>query len=252
MLRRKNAYFSMLSEIHKKSPSELNGLEDVLTGNFFGALRYTSAFGSVLYPLLSQIEFDSGKRTRCLLALMNRDQRFVIRLWPSYKDEGEIDLVIEFPDSGVLIGIEIKYNSELSSEDQLERYARYMVKYGNFKHRYLVFWAREPAAQIIFNKNKISLRRIQGLDGFGFFSWQKTVEVLRGIQVLSGPDKIILGDLKEYLTQKGLDGFVAFPYLLSPTVNPEQKYIFKVLAESIDFSSVASKFIITSDHYVFN
>lgn len=241
----------MLSEIHGKSPSDLNNLEDVLTGNFFGAIRYTRSFGSILHRLLSKVEFDAGDKTQCLLASMDENEAFNVRFWPSDEQEGEIDLLIEFPESKSVVGIEIKYHSGLSSEDQLVRYARFVAKYGRFERRYLVFWAKEPDAQIIFNTQKANLSSIGGLNGFGFFSWQKAVETLKDNKTLTGPDKVIQDDLITYLVRKGLDGYTFFPDIQSPVIDPEGKYVFQIPEEGIDFSTISSKFIITSEHYVF-
>lgn len=107
----------MKAEIHGKISSKGSNLterlEDNLTGNIFGTLRYIpfstalgKIFGKGVYPK------TVGKR------IQEIDKEFwadTIQFWP-YDREGEIDALIEFED--VVIGIEVKYKSGLSSDDE--------------------------------------------------------------------------------------------------------------------------------------
>jgi hypothetical protein len=106
----------MLAEINgkiSKTGSNLSDrLEDELTGNIFGTLRYIP-FSDGLQPILQNSVFPSSiqgiiKQIQCDEWSNN------IQFWP-YDNEGELDAYLEFDD--VAIGIEVKYHSGLSSDD---------------------------------------------------------------------------------------------------------------------------------------
>ena len=90
-------------------------LEDNLTGNFFGALRYIP-FDLALRNILS-----AGVHPREIGDLIGKISADFwsdkIEFWPK-ADEGEIDALLNFDDT--IIGIEVKYASGLSSDDAID------------------------------------------------------------------------------------------------------------------------------------
>ena len=90
-------------------------LEDNLTGNFFGALRYIP-FDLALRNILSAGVYPS--KVGDLIGEISADfWSDKIEFWP-YDKEGEIDALLNFDDT--IIGIEVKYASGLSSDDDID------------------------------------------------------------------------------------------------------------------------------------
>ena len=110
----------MIAEIKNKAPRDYVGKEDVLTGNFFGALRYTKFQDFLGECLLSAASFnypkDYERFKEILKSIDNETFNENIKFWPKIKND-EIDLIIEF--DKVVIGIEVKFHSGLSSDDEI-------------------------------------------------------------------------------------------------------------------------------------
>ena len=108
----------MIAELHGKissSGSNLSDrLEDKLTGNIFGTLRYLP-FQCGMAQILEAANIpeltDIVKKTN-LTFWGDR-----IQFWP-YHVGGEIDAFLELDEA--VIGIEVKYNSGLSSDDEID------------------------------------------------------------------------------------------------------------------------------------
>lgn len=216
----------MIAEIYHKisqSGSNLNDrLEDNLTGNFFGTMRYLSfnrglkrILVDFIYPkeLASQIE-------RIDIEYWNDN----ISFWP-YDVEGEIDIMLDFPDT--IIGIEVKYLSGLSSDDrisnevqetekiyqeskhQLARESRIVSKRGNGKKKLLIFIANEADSMSIFYD---TIKRGIIADGvsLGILSWQNILAALNGIKFANEFERLMLSDLKKLLFTKGFERFKNF------------------------------------------
>ena len=109
----------MIAEIKGKlwqTGHNLNeSLEDNLTGNFFGALRYIP-FDLALRKILSAGVYPS--KVGDLIGEIQADfWSDKLDFWP--KDEKvEIDALLNFDDT--IIGIEVKYASGLSSDDDID------------------------------------------------------------------------------------------------------------------------------------
>ena len=108
----------LIAEIKGKisnTGSNLNDrLEDNLTGNVFGTLRYIS-FEKGLKKIL--IESISPKNSKAIDIIKNINVEgwdSNISFWP-YDKEGELDVLLEF--DSCIIGIEVKYLSGISSDD---------------------------------------------------------------------------------------------------------------------------------------
>ncbi|WHZ02566.1 hypothetical protein QNH48_27100 [Neobacillus sp. YX16] len=214
----------MLAEIQGKisrTGSNLTErLEDNLTGNVFGVLRYipfSAALGEVLangvYPK------SVGEEIR---DIHNGFWADCIDFWP-YDREGEIDALIEF--ENVMIGIEVKYTSGLSSDDevtnhlekqkaeeiyksinQLARESRIVSRKGQDKNKLLLFIADRKSCKDVYVD--ISARGIIEKDvAFGYISWQDILLQLKNLQVADPFHQVMIQDIIALLTRKGFEDF---------------------------------------------
>jgi len=89
-------------------------LEDNLTGNVFDVLRYIP-FSPILGEILVNAVYPNsiGEDIRDIQYGFWADK---VQFWP-YDREGEIDILIEF--ENMILGIEVKYTSGLSSDDDI-------------------------------------------------------------------------------------------------------------------------------------
>ncbi len=210
----------MIAEINNKIPSKLSNSEDLLTGNFFGIIRYTNIENTI--PCIFEASTfntteDKNIFDKAIKSICKTQDPFIF--WPKYKGN-EIDLIIEL--SEYVIGVEIKYNSGLSSDDevsnfenneiqnscnQLARYSRMLESKYPFKKKMLLFLAKENSASYtyysILNRNIISNNV-----SFGFLSWQEILISLEKYN--SSSNELIINDLIKYLKQKGFDTFKSF------------------------------------------
>lgn len=216
----------MLAEIKGKISSNgsnlTDRLEDNLTGNVFGALRYVpfsmclrEVFANGVYPKSigdkirqSKIDFWADK----------------IEFWP-YDREGEIDALIDFPD--MIIGIEVKYKSGLSSDDdvsnnledqnepvykqsvnQLARESRIISRrnINKNKNKILLFIADRKSCREVYER--ISEREIIDKDiEFGYISWQEFLVQLKKLYLEDPFHKLIIRDIIDLLKRKGFEDF---------------------------------------------
>ena len=218
----------MFAEIYKKTPKS-ERWEDVLTSSFFGPIRYTTTFESVLKKILIGVEFkEEAHREEFLQTLENLGDDWEIRFWEKINRK-EIDVLIISKKSEAIIGIEIKYGSELSGEEQLSNYAKLLSKEYNKYSRFLIFLAKDISAKTLYETTyKGVLDSDHCIKGFGYASWQIFYRELNKIKTNNHPDKLIVTDLLKYLKFKNLDGFIEFDYekLTSKKINLTQKYYF--------------------------
>ena len=109
----------MIAEIHHKISSSgsnlTDRLEDKLTGDVFGHLRYMPyEFG--LQPVLKACCFPEEQAAHYNESIERADN-FTYKFWPRH-DEGEPNLILESDNDIILI--EVKYHSGLSSDDEIE------------------------------------------------------------------------------------------------------------------------------------
>lgn len=105
----------MIAEIHHKV---FSNLEDELTGNFFGIMRYIPFQRGLKQIYMKYIHSLDESVHGLIRSIQTND--FDIEFWKrSELGYGEIDAYMEL--DGVGIGIEVKYQSGLSGENQLER-----------------------------------------------------------------------------------------------------------------------------------
>lgn len=193
----------MIAELYGKIE---NNKEDELTGNFFGTLRYTG-FEKILQPLF----------VRCIrpAELANKVKKIrggywgdKIRFWP-YDSPAEIDVLLDFEE--ILIGVEVKYQSNLSGDDQLEREAEILQKKANGREKILILLAPESKCHEIINKT----RRRNIFNEFGvnlsYISWEDVSDELIKLQ-LTDFDALIAEDLIKLLRLKGFESFRSFEF----------------------------------------
>ena len=192
----------MIAEIkHKMSCN----LEDELTGNFFGIMRYLP-FTRGLKIILEQGIKSNDKRVREIISDI-QDEDFLFEFWKrSELGYGEIDGYMEI--AGISLGIEVKYHSDLSGEDQLERESLMLQEWAKSGEKVLLFVATEENAQNVYlaNKDKDCFESVH----LAYITWQDIFVGLDFVQVNSSFERKMVKDLKQYLKEKGFDSFRGF------------------------------------------
>ncbi|MDJ0331776.1 hypothetical protein [Planococcus sp. S3-L1] len=241
----------MISEIKGKISSTGSNLsdrlEDKLTGDFFGALRYLP-FEQGLKGILEQAEIAESEERTAWMKFLNEESGFKhsYNFWPQHS-KGEIDLLIEFDDT--LVGIEVKYRSGISSEDegeivsydkslhQLSRYSHMIEELANQKQAFLIFLAPFSIQNSVQQQVGIDFN-ISSSVGLGFVNWEDIhTKLVRMSKVaLSGTQEYILSDVQELLEVKGLKRFSGFADLLEEDPILYTPYIFDDLSNSVKTS----------------
>lgn len=233
----------MIAEIHNKiskTGSNLSDrLEDQLTGDFFGSIRYLP-FQTALRYVLAAVRFELNDQesdwVKSLQSTLGFD--YEIKFWVRH-EEGEIDLILNLPTA--VIGIEVKYYSGLSSEDeeseemvtpeesinQLARYSRLLQDIRQEQPAYLIFLA--PLNILLPVERDMKERSIISQDiKMGFLAWQNVLEQLQGIELLNLDigQRRILQDLIALLLQKGFARFRGFSSAGKDSFMNGQSYTF--------------------------
>lgn len=216
----------MIAEIHNKISSTGSNLsdrlEDQLTGDFFGTLRYIPYKRGLQKILGYDVDVD------------NEEPKYYF--WKRLKDDNnstvEPDLILDFKNA--VIGIEVKYNSGLSSEDyedgcaeqtasdyseeikesnnQLVREARALIKEYKNKSKHLIFIARDNYCAQVFEEvnSKITHTCSKNIT-FETISWSDIYDKITELLVDSnGYEREILKDIRNLLEKKGFDRFKSF------------------------------------------
>ncbi|SFD39243.1 hypothetical protein SAMN05428981_101190 [Bacillus sp. OV194] len=262
----------MLADIHNKlstTGSNLSDrLEDLLTGNFFGTIRYLP-FEAALGHILKKAIFEQDDEHVQWSNFIEKERGFdaVFEFWPKHH-EGEIDLRLQL--GGTFAGIEVKYLSGLSSEDdgdavdlqidykesrnQLARYARMLAEISKGKTAYLIFLA--PFVTMKSVQEAIRSRSIiePGVH-LGFLSWEDVLETLNELPFgdLDLGRKQIVQDLQELLRKKRFERFTGFSQRLLAQEVSDEHYQFS--PESLNNTvswSWNTQTIKEEEHYVFN
>lgn len=219
----------MIAEIYRKiskTGSNLNERsEDNLTGNFFGAMRYMP-FNDGMKSILMNYVYPHDLAH--IIEKINADYWDEnISFWP-YDEEGELDVLMNFTE--VIIGIEVKFLSGLSSNDsvfnektyeedteqimlrsrqQLARESRIISRKGIGKDKLLIFIANENDCVDIY-QDTISRNILEKNVHLGILSWQDIFKAIKNINLENGFQQLIISDLKKLLVSKGFDGFHKF------------------------------------------
>lgn len=236
----------MIADICKKisrNGSNLSDrLEDNLTGNFFGSLRYLP-YNTGLKQVLAKSVYPK----ELAQAIQKIDCQFWdsnIVFWP-YDEEGEIDALLEFPNS--IIGIEVKLFSGLSSDDgisngenfppqqgwetiysmhQLARESRIVSKLGNGKEKLLLFIAPDPECTMIY-QDTLNRKILSSDVQFGVISWQDILASLRDIKMSTPYEQLVLNDLIQLLISKGFEKFRSFKLGMETEIDSLKTYHFQ-------------------------
>jgi hypothetical protein len=203
----------MIAEIYHKSVDV--GSEDQLTGNVFGALRYLS------YSIFRQIIIKSIIPAATSKSLQQSIPSEIsdewgrnLYFWQHFPcSQTEPDIVIELGQAVILI--EVKYNSDLSGDDQLIREAELLLKNCPNKKKFLILLAREESAIAIFNEQKTN---IPVEVSFGYMTWQSLLDSI----CRNKTDSLIFDDLSTLLNEKGFGGFRGFDMMNEETINAFQ------------------------------
>ena len=207
----------MIAEIHGKISSSGSNLsdrmEDKLTGNFFGNLRYMP-YEKGLRLLLDEIIVYKGNSEEILDKVASVRNSFIsdkIEFWPSHEN-AELDLSIDL--EGLFIGVEVKYESGLSSGDQLLRELKVINDKRNDKKGLLLFIAQGKGMGEAFD----AIDRLGGysylLDNisFAYISWEDIYETYNQLNLGSYNDyeRLIIEDIRKLLKLKGFEKFKSF------------------------------------------
>lgn len=192
----------MLAEINHKMSC---GLEDELTGNYFGVMRYLP-FSRGLKPVLQKYIKSDDHHVTKLIDGMTEDE-FMFRFWRrSDLGYGEIDAYME--NTGISLGIEVKYHSALSGEDQLEREAAMLEEWNKSGSKLLLLVAAEEEAGKIYrrNKHKPCFESVH----LAYITWQDILLGMEEIITDTVFEEQIVEDLRQYLAEKGFVSFNGF------------------------------------------
>lgn len=192
----------MIAEIHHKV---FSNLEDELTGNFFGIMRYIP-FQRGLKQIYMRYMHSLDESVHGLISFI-RTNEFDIEFWKrSELGYGEIDGYMEL--DGVGIGIEVKYQSDLSGENQLEKEASVLSEWCKSGEKILILIAGENDAKEIYQRN-YQKECFEGVH-LAYITWQDILLGLDEIKTVNRFEDLMVKDLKGLLTEKGFISFVGF------------------------------------------
>jgi hypothetical protein len=257
----------MLAELNNKISSDGTNLserlEDQLTGNFFGTIRYLP-FEDGLGRILQKVRFNDPliqeDWKRLLSSISGYDVKY--SFWPKHS-EGEIDLLLRA--GSIHIGIEVKFQSGISSNDneleyentdyqgsrhQLSRYSRMLSELSKGNASYLLFLA--PFAMMTAVEMEVLKRKIinPGVH-LGFFSWQDVNRSLESITVAGKGKQLILDDLNKLLNKKGYKRYDGFREEILEIVTNRKTYKFSMNNENVKFNWSREK-IKEDEFYVYH
>ena len=209
-------------KISRSGSNLSDNLEDKLTGDFFGTLRYMDFYDG-LQPILcgalrkSEKHQEESQTAIQLIENMNctniREEH--IKFWPKH-DRGELDVLLEY--DNCCIGIEVKFQSGLSSDDQLIREAEILCDLAKDKAKILLFIARHESCRSAYHEYKDVIRKDVC---FVFASWEDILQSMKdllnggnGSKYTSG-QRLMISDLVKLLTRKEFDTFLSMTNSIS-------------------------------------
>lgn len=251
----------MIAEIKGKVNKQNTNLtelrEDELTGNFFGNMRYipfTKGLKKILKNAIRPVELQNMINE---IDVSYWDDK--VFLWEKIRENDnitELDVRMDF--SSIIIGIEVKYRSGLSSEDkegdesisaensfnQLSREARILRLVGADKKKLLLLLADDLACAE-------TIQRIKIIDGvqLGYLSWQEVLIQLKGLTKLNNFEQLIVADIIELLEKKGFLRFSGFEMDIRDISNKDNWYF--ELPKVIKRFSFGSNKIVEDGYYEF-
>ena len=192
----------MIAEIYHKFSTDL---EDVLTGDFFGAMRYMP-FNRGLNQIFKNYAVSEDPQVTHILSNA-ADDDFNFEFWKR-SENGLVEIDGFIPLTSVGIGIEVKYRSGLSGGDQLEKEAQVLDEWCNGKEKLLILIGESEEAKAIYieNKDKRVFRDVH----LAYLSWQDILLGLDQVLISSSYEKKMIEDLKTLLREKGFVSFEGF------------------------------------------
>lgn len=192
----------MIAEIYHKFSTDL---EDVLTGDFFGAMRYMP-FNRGLNQIFKNYAVSEDPQVTHILSNA-ADDDFNFEFWKR-SENGLVEINGFIPLTSVGIGIEVKYRSGLSGGDQLEKEAQVLDEWCNGKEKLLILIGEAEEAKAIYieNKDKRVFRDVH----LAYLSWQDILLGLDQVLISSSYEKKMIEDLKTLLREKGFVSFEGF------------------------------------------
>ena len=192
----------MIAEIYHKFSTDL---EDVLTGDFFGAMRYMP-FNRGLNQIFKNYAVSEDPQVTHILSNA-ADDDFNFEFWKR-SENGLVEIDGFIPLTSVGIGIEVKYRSGLSGGDQLEKEAQVLDEWCNGKEKLLILIGDSEEAKAIYieNKDKRVFRDVH----LAYLSWQDILLGLDQVLISSSYEKKMIEDLKTLLREKGFVSFEGF------------------------------------------
>ena len=192
----------MIAEIYHKFSTDL---EDVLTGDFFGAMRYMP-FNRGLNQIFKNYAVSEDPQVTHILSNA-ADDDFNFEFWKR-SENGLVEIDGFIPLTSVEIGIEVKYRSGLSGGDQLEKEAQVLDEWCNGKEKLLILIGEAEEAKAIYieNKDKRVFRDVH----LAYLSWQDILLGLDQVLISSSYEKKMIEDLKTLLREKGSVSFEGF------------------------------------------
>ena len=192
----------MIAEIYHKFSTDL---EDVLTGDFFGAMRYMP-FNRGLNQIFKNYAVSEDPQVTHILSNA-ADDDFNFEFWKR-SENGLVEIDGFIPLTSVGIGIEVKYRSGLSGGDQLEKEAQVLDEWCNGKEKLLILIGEPEEAKAIYieNKDKRVFRDVH----LAYLSWQDILLGLDQVLISSSYEKKMIEDLKTLLREKGFVSFEGF------------------------------------------
>ena len=192
----------MIAEIYHKFSTDL---EDVLTGDFFGAMRYMP-FNRGLNQIFKNYAVSEDPQVTHILSNA-ADDDFNFEFWKR-SENGLVEIDGFIPLTSVGIGIEVKYRSGLSGGDQLEKEAQVLDEWCNGIEKLLILIGEAEEAKAIYieNKDKRVFRDVH----LAYLSWQDILLGLDQVLISSSYEKKMIEDLKTLLREKGFVSFEGF------------------------------------------
>ncbi|ACB86081.1 hypothetical protein [Natranaerobius thermophilus] len=225
------------SDIHERS-------EDKLTGDFFGSLRYLS-FPKAMKQILTEMQILKKEANDIGRILESIDIEYwddCIKFWYYHDEVGELDVLLSF--EHLQIGIEVKYLSGLSSDDdisndnedheeisinQLARQSRILNSIKDSEQSaLLLFIAPEPyhysTVEEVIQRN--ILREGVSIASLSWENINQTIKALLISDELNEFERLILTDINLLLEGRGLNRFRNFEFEAN-TVEESMYYYFK-------------------------
>lgn len=224
----------MIAEIHSKISSTGSNIsdrsEDQLTGNVFGTLRYLP-FELGLKQVLLRVRYETpsldSSFQEAVKAIRDGSWSKWCKFWPAHP-LGEIDVMFAFPN--LVIGLEVKYHSGLSSDDGIDNSQVEGKEFSLSKNQlareveivqdemrvggragWLILLALQGQGEPIVAS--VRERKILGEIPLGILSWTSVLDAV--VEARSGCadqfHQLILEDLIELLKKKGFERFQHFP-----------------------------------------